>query len=195
MNYKKLFILSIGCILLALLLTAGNFDAESTKLNHCYALLSPIRDNSDESSRMVEMACFDTFSQAIHAATGGRVQLDPSTRPEDVTEELLNRVERTGIPAAQVVIGIDWDYTYYGGSSYTWVVSETGCTPSIQYSVSSMPAGWNDRVSSAKAYSNCKFYHYRDANFGGPYVICNPNCATMGSLDNATSSEKWIYSP
>lgn len=195
MNINKLSIFLISCLFLTLLLTAANYDDENVKPNHCYSLLSPVNDNSDETSNIIETACFDTFAQAIYTATEGRVTLDPSIRPEDITDELLKSLEDPGIPGAQVVIGIDWDYTNYGGSSYIWVVSQSGCSPSIHYQVSSMPAGWNDRVSSAKAYSNCSFYHYHDTNFGGSYVACDPNCSTMGSLDNATSSEKWLYSP
>ncbi len=194
MKTNKKISFFICCLFLVLLLTAANFGDYNDKLNHCYSLLSPISNNSDE-SLIIESSCFDTFTEAIYSATRGRVLLDPSIRPEDITNEMLESMEDPGIPGAQVVIGIDWDYTNYGGSSYIWVVSQSGCSPSIHYQVSSMPAGWNDRVSSAKAYSNCSFNHYRDTNFGGPYLVCNPNCSTMGSLDNATSSEIWLYSP
>ncbi len=196
MKTNKLLIITIGCLLLIFFLTAANSDDDNSYINgrHCYSLLSPISDNSSEST-IIKSACFDTFTEAISYATRGRVVLDPSVRPEQITDELLERMEEPGTPGAQVVIGIDWDYTYYGGSSYTWVVSLSGCSPTVQYQVSSMPSGWNDRVSSARAYSNCSFYHYKDINYNGSYIACDPDCSTMGSLDNATSSEKWIYSP
>lgn len=195
MNKDKILFIFVGCVLLEFSLTAANFDDETNKPQHCYSLLSPVSNNSDENSGIIESACLDTFAQALSSATKGRVVLDPSIRPEDITDDMLESMENPNMPGAQVVIGIDFDYTNYGGSSYIWVVNQSGCSPSMYYQVPSMPSGWNDRVSSAKAYSNCSFYHYRDTNYNGPYVVCDSNCSTMGSLDNATSSEKWLYSP
>jgi hypothetical protein len=195
MNLKQFLIFLVGIVLLALLLTAANFDEENAKSSHCYFLLAPISYNSDMPSEIIKTACFDTFAEALFEATNHQINLDPSSNPGDITDEMINSLEYIDLPDAQVVIGIDWDYTNYGGNSNIWVTSDTGCSPSLQYQVPSMPVGWNDQVSSSKAYSNCSFYHYRDTNYGGPYLKCDPYCPTMGSLDNATSSEKWLYSP
>lgn len=192
MNRKEIFAYSLIGFVFALFLIAATPIADSFRLTHCYSLLSPINKTIGGSSEIIESACFDTFSEAIQAATKGRVRLDPSIRPEDITDTMLNDVEGEGLSAVQVVIGIDWDYSNFGGSTYTWVVNNNGCSTTIQYSVSTMPSGWNDRVSSAKAYSNCSFYHYQNTNFEGSSVVCNPNCSSMGALDNATSSERWI---
>jgi hypothetical protein len=195
MNREKWLLLFIGCSALVLLLTAANFEDAYIKPEHCYSLLAPISYNSNMPSEIIEIACFETFAQAMYEATNKQIDLDPSSGLDDITDEMINSLEYTDLPDAQVVIGIDWDYTNYGGNSNIWVTPDIGCSPSLQYQVPSMPVGWNDRVSSSKAYSNCSFYHYRDTNYGGSYVICDPNCSTMGSLDNATSSEKWLYSP
>jgi hypothetical protein len=195
MNIKRLLIFLIGNILFASLLTAADFGDENIKPSHCYSLLAPISYNSDMPSEIIKTVCFGTFAEAMFEATNHHINLDPSSSPADLSDEIINSLDYTDLPDAQVVIGIDWDYTNYGGNSNIWVVSDTGCSPSLQYQVPTMPVGWNDRVSSSKAYSNCSFYHYRDTYYGGPYLICDPNCSTMGSLDNATSSEKWLYSP
>jgi hypothetical protein len=195
MNLKQFLIFLVGIVLLALLLTAANFDEENAKSSHCYFLLAPISYNSDMPSEIIKTACFDTFAEAMFEATNHQNNLDPSSSPADLADEMINSLDYTDLPDTQVVIGIDWDYTNYGGNSNIWVVSDTGCSPSLQYQVPSMPVGWNDRVSSSKAYSNCSFYHYRDTYYGGPYMKCDPNCSTMGLIDNATSSEKWLYSP
>ena len=192
---NKFFFYFLGGLLLVVALTAANSGAGILKPDHCYSLISPLKPGPEGSTPIIKTACYDTFAQAINAATNGRVHLDKSIRPEDVTDMMLNDIESINTPLAQIVIGIDWDYINYGGSSYTWVVSTSGCSDTIQYSVSTMPSGWNDRVSSSKAYSNCSFYHYSDSNFGGTSVACNPNCSTMGILDNATSSERWIKAP
>jgi len=196
MNRKKIFYYSLACLVLAIFLIAATPGAESNRQNHCYSLLSPINENSGDFSQVLESKCFDSFSESIRAATKGRVQLDHTIQPEAVTEYMLNGGAEKDLADVQVVIGIDWDYTNFAGSSYTWVVSNNGCSSSIQYSISSMPAGWDNRVSSARAYSNCNYYyHYQNTNYGGSSVVCNTECSTMGSLDNATSSEKWTYIP
>ena len=189
---------SISFIILNLAITltliAANASPESTHSKHCYALLSPAGENSGSASQILETACFDTFSQSVKAATLGRVELDPSVLPQDVTDEMLNANESVSLFAVQVVIGIDWDYTNYGGSSYIWVANDYGCSTSIQYGVTTMPSGWDNRVSSAKGYSNCNYYyHYQNTNYSGTSIGCHDACSSMGSLDNDTSSERWTY--
>ena len=145
---------------------------------------------------IIKSDCFDNFADSISAATNGRVLLNHSARPNEVTNEILNSNNGLSSLSSQVVIGIDWDDTNFGGSSNTWTVSGSGCSNSVKYSASSMPSGWDNRVSSARGYSGCNYYyHYQDTNYGGSSVVCNTECATMGSLDNATSSEKWSYTP
>jgi hypothetical protein len=113
-----------------------------------------------------------------------------------MTESILNNVGSGALSTPNIVIGIDWVSSNYTSSSYTWVVSNTGCTSTTSYSVSSMPSGWDNTVSSAKAYSNCNYFtHYQNTNFGGSNVVCNTECSSMGSMDNSTSSEKWTLNP
>ena len=75
---------SISLIFIVVALLAGN------KSKYCYSMLSPVPANSNESSRILESGCYDTFAESIKAATGGRVQLDPSIQPKDVTDGMLN---------------------------------------------------------------------------------------------------------
>ena len=196
MNKKRNFLYLLAGLFLALFLTAASPTGINNSGQHCYALIAPIEEGSNGSSRIIKSECFDNFADSIYAATNGRVQLNSSTQPETVTDEILNFSSGEVSPSSQVVIGIDWDNTNFGGSSYTWVVSGSGCSSSTQYSVSSMPSGWDNRVSSARGYSNCNyFYHYQNTSYGGTSVVCNTDCSSMGSLDNATSSEKWTYTP
>lgn len=195
MNKKSGLLLLLGGFFLILFLTAARPTGTNNK-QHCYALIAPIEEDGNGSSRIIKKECFANFADSIYAATNGRVQLDRSIQPDEVTNEALNSNNGVNSSSSQVVIGIDWDSTNFAGSSYTWVVSGSGCSSSTQYSVSSMPSGWDNRVSSARGYSGCNyFYHYQNTNFGGSSVVCNTECATMGSLDNATSSEKWAYTP
>lgn len=192
MRYTRFGLSTLGCLVIALLLIAANTSPESVNSKHCYALISPADENSGSTSQILETACFDTFSQAIGAATLGRVELDPSITPEDVSDAMLAAGGVGLLPAIQVVIGIDWDYTNFGGSSYTWVANDYGCSSSIQYGVTTMPSGWDNRVSSARGYSNCNYYyHYQNTSYGGASIVCHTECSSMGSMDNDTSSERW----
>ena len=191
MSFKS-FLSSLGCLVIALSLVAATRSPDSVKPIHCYALLSPVTGIIEGSSQILETACFDTVAQAIEAATHRRINLDPSISPEDVTDAMLNGGEGANTPVTQVVIGIDWDYTYFGGSSYTWVANDYGCSSSIQYGVTTMPSGWDNRVSSARGFSNCNYYyHYQNTAYGGTSIACHTECASMGTLDNDTSSERW----
>lgn len=194
MKDKKFLVYFIYTMIFVLLFATIRTSVFASKHTHCYALLSSVDSNSKVSSQILESKCFDTFSEAIQAATNGRVILDPSIKPQGVDDFILNKIDDKAIDA-QVVIGIDWVDSYYGGSSNIWAVSGNGCTSSSSYSVASMPSGWDDSVSSTKAFSNCNFIHYRDINFGTPSFSCSSSCPTMGSMDNATSSEKWLWIP
>lgn len=195
MKIKSHFLYILAGFFLVMFLTAAS-PTEGNHKHHCYALISPIEEGTNGSSKIIKLGCFDNFASSVSAATNGRVQLNSSIRPETVSDEALNSSIGIYSPSSQVVIGIDWEDTNFGGSSYTWVVSGSGCSSSTQYSVSSMPSGWDNRVSSAKGYSNCNyFYHYQNTSYGGSSVVCNTECSSMGSLDNATSSEKWTYAP
>lgn len=196
MNKKSNLLYLLVGLFLVLFLTAAKSSGINNNGQHCYALIAPIAEGNDGSSGIIKSECFDNFADSIYAATNGRVQIDRSTQPGEVSNEILNSSNGLSSPSSQVVIGIDWDSTNFGGSSNTWAVSGSGCSSTVQYSASSMPSGWDNRVSSARGYSGCNyFYHYQNTNFGGSSIVCNTECATMGSLDNATSSEKWSYTP
>lgn len=195
MKMKNIMLYFFASFILIVLLTASS-SKEIYDRQHCYALISPIEEGNYQFSRIIKSECFNTFKDSIYAATTGRIKLDLSINPEEVTDEMLNYENGLSSINNQVVIGIDWESNNFGGSSNTWVVSGSGCSSSVQYSVSSMPSGWDNRVSSARGYSGCNYYyHFQNTNFGGSFVVCNTECSLMGSLDNATSSEKWRYSP
>ena len=79
----------------------------------------------------------------------------------------------------------------HGRGEPAWTVSNTaGCNGGAQFSAASMPSGWNDRVSSSQSAHGCAHNrHFHDTNFGGVGINCT--CATMGTMNNQTSSETW----
>lgn len=130
--------------------------------------------------------CFQTFAEAIHAATGGAVTLAPGTTPSQLTQSMLD------VPSTSTVIGVDYmDSGFYGGS-LTWSESSDiyGCTDGSYYAAPTMPSGWNDDVSSARSYGGCATYnHFENTYYGGSKLTCT--CSTMGVMNDQTSSEKW----
>ena len=138
MNKKRNFLYLFAGLFLALFLTAASPTGINNSGQHCYALIAPIEEGGNGSSRVIKAECFDNFGDSIYAATNGRVQLNSSIQPEAVTDEILNFYSGGVSPSSQVVIGIDWDNTNFGGSSYTWVVSGSGCSSSTQSRVSPM---------------------------------------------------------
>lgn len=93
----------------------------------------------------------------------------------------------------KVVIGIDYDGPNFTGSTLVGGTRHTpGCLDGSSFIASSMPAGWNNRVSSARSYSGCNhYYHYEHINFGGAVLDCGDSCSSMGVMENQTSSERW----
>ncbi len=90
--FKKQNLLGLIVLVLILVSLIIIFEVPRQVKNerHCYSMLSPVEKNSNGSSKIIESGCFNTFSESIKAATGGRVLLDPSINQKDVTDEMLN---------------------------------------------------------------------------------------------------------
>jgi hypothetical protein len=153
--------------------------------NNCVARLEYVQAGGPE-GRVVSETCFPTFAEAISYATDGQTALGADTRPDALTEGMLPDGIQT-----DYVLGIDWDFINYTGNSKVWTASN-GCDFSHWWTLSYVGDGWNDRTESAKGFSGCVHYRHFDAiNFGVPVLTCNPNCATMGSMTDKTSSEQF----
>ena len=168
---------------------------KSSPLKHCVveSTVYSARDNKllyePEDDTPV---CFRTFSKAIEFATNGRVVLSEDATPETVTDEEINgpTVDQLG-PAATFVVGIEYEHANFGGATLT-ISSGVTCS-GYTLSLSSMPSGWNDVISSAKAYSYCNHsLHYEHVNFSGASIDCGTACSYVGAaMNDRTSSLKW----
>jgi len=89
------------------------------------------------------------------------------------------------------VLSIDYKDANFGGSTFTWYQTST-CG---SFQTGSMPSGWNDMISSVAAYSGCATTLFYNINFGQPtYLITvNGNAASLGSMNDKTSSQKWCH--
>lgn len=139
-------------------------------------------------------ACFETFAEAAAFATQGRVSLPSDARPQDLWPELLPS-------AGPYVIGIEYENKVFGGRSLT-ITYEFPCAVGNVY-LNSMPLerqpiwpwpyDWNDKISSARAFSGCNHsYHFEHVNFGGAVADCGTGCSYIGdALNDRTSSIMW----
>lgn len=152
---------------------------------HCIAQVAPLQVGQAPPP-VSNFQCFATFSQALAAATGGKVQTAPDFRPDDLTQAMLSS------PATDTVLGVDYWDSNFSGSTYTWYTTHTaGCTDGSSYG-GNLPSSWNDQISSARGYAGCNdMIHYENSNYGGSSRDCHQDwtsCATMGVMNDQTSS-------
>lgn len=149
--------------------------------HHCVA--GPLHRGQNELAE-VPIHCFDTFSEAVAAATHGKVELPQNATRSDLTPEMF---------LGTTVIGIDYQDSNYQNDDLQWTTDHAdGCFDGWGYGVDSMPSGWDNKVSSAWAYQGCNHWvHFQDQFHpsGGSQVTCT--CATMGTMNDKTSSEEW----
>ncbi len=93
--------------------------------------------------------------------------------------------------AGAVLLGRFYDLADRDGAgSYFNVTAATGCdtSPDLDFTVGTMPAGWNDRVSSFQGYNSCQVKLWKDGNASGSSLGPANYDDSLGSMDNQTSS-------
>lgn len=132
--------------------------------------------NTDDDS----FACFDSyeeFAAASGIATAARATAD------GVTE-----------PYATYILAVFYENASYGGASYNITTSNSSLCSGFHYYGSSMPSGWNDRVSSFDAYGTCRVKFWADAGYGGSTYGPSTGSSSMGAMNDEASSYQ-IYVP
>jgi hypothetical protein len=175
-----------ACVLLILPFTvAGSANAVKPE-QHCVADVSV-----PGHGWATPATCYLTFAEAIAAATGGRVHLSNASRSRAVSVAELAPGVGGGavVPNTTVVIGIDYMDPSFQGSTLTWT-APAACG---NYQTSSEPTGWDNKISSVAAFSNCATTLHDGANFGNPafLVTVNGSAGSLGTFNDKTSSEKW----
>jgi hypothetical protein len=189
---KRLRIVAIGLSVLGLLL-AQMLPAAAVGGRHCSYRLVPIGKGVAPhaiATRAELIGCFDTYSEAISAATRGAIELPRNASPATVTDEQL--AASTVDPASRgvVVIGTEWNSTGFAGSSVSYEATST-CTASTTWEISNL-GGDSDKWESGKGFGGCDTNKkFANTSFSGSSVTCTPNCSTYGSLNNQVSSLRW----
>jgi hypothetical protein len=161
---------------------------------HCFVKFEPA---GSDASQLVPgpTKCYPTFRDAIFFATGGSILL-PSKQPFSVQLEILDqelKARQDELKAAgSYVVAIDYEHINYGGASYAWVFPGP-CTPSVSFYANSMPSSWwNDRVSSTRGFSDCdRNVLWEHSYRWGASLACLPDCSSVGSMNDKTSSREW----
>jgi hypothetical protein len=142
--------------------------------------------------------CFATFRQAVAFATGGRVTDAPASAAAAATDRTFaaevaksNAVTPSAVtPAATTLAGIEYaDASFRGASLSLSTPGSCDNSSDADYRFGSMPAGWNDRITSFKSFSNCAQQLFRSVNFtGGALTIVISSLANVGAAANDQAS-------
>jgi hypothetical protein len=126
--------------------------------------------------------CFATFPAAIAAATGGRVTSAPASAATAVRDPAFTAaVESQSVTVGAVLVGIESADLNYGGASLSMTApGRCDYSMDVDYRFSSLPSGWNDRISSFRSYSNCAQQLFRGTSFSG------------GALTNIVSAMSYV---
>jgi hypothetical protein len=157
--------------------------AQAAEGQHCVV---PIPDPD-------RLACFGTIEEALEFATGGQ-----GTTPSKETGTAAATTGRVGVQAlvgGQVAVATWYDGFFFTGASLTWVGFNGNCTTStgnIDYQASSVPASWNNRMSSFITYANCWEDDFDLPAFGGYHTGYRGTQAIVNAtINNDTSSVRW----
>jgi len=166
-----------------------------------------------------ETTCFGTFTEAIAVATAGEITdapADPAlvdqpsfgARINAIAERIASQPRdraASGIaPRANVVIGIAYKDSNFGGDTWVFIQSH-GCDfnlSTIDFSVANLNAspfdccGFNDEIGSYRSFSGCQTVLYEDwfwtgaaTNGGTPSV---DESFVGGAMDDRASSIRWF---
>lgn len=164
-----------------------------TRGRHCVIAATELRDGEPAPENdAAEPTCFDTFSDAIYAATQSRVRLAPSITPDLVDDKMLNgtRPDSGSSIAAVNVIGIEYRAADFGGDTFTITNASTCATINHTFNI---PVSFNDTISSARAFAGCNHaHHFENTGFTGAHMDCGQACSYIGdAMNDRTSSIRW----
>ncbi|WP_157376783.1 hypothetical protein [Amycolatopsis balhimycina] len=148
------------------------------------------------------MACYDTFTEAVATATGGRIADAPDNAAKALGDaRFAARLNAAGVKkddtgstlAASSPVSIMFDDADFGGDSLTYTADHdcTGPTNDVDFRVHLVQANWNDRFGSYKAFRNCFLSLFEDLDWTGASIGFAGTRTDLGILDDETSSIRW----
>ncbi|MFF2623477.1 hypothetical protein [Oerskovia jenensis] len=151
--------------------------------------------------------CFDSFGEAIEAATGVTVT-DPAIEAgepaalrafaQEQAAEAARAQSRTADPSAttaaasaSTIVGLAFKgANYTGDSKLFWGTGGLGCQTGSTYGFPRLSAFlYNNNISSLNAYAGCWATLYDLENYvKGTSTNCVPHCGSLGSMNDRASS-------
>jgi hypothetical protein len=139
--------------------------------------------------------CFATFREAMAYGTGGRITDAPASAATAARDpEFAAEVTAAGaaplVGTGSVLLGIEYADANMRGASVSFFATG-GCDNSsdADWRFASMPAGWNDRITSFRSFSNCAQQLFRSTNFtGGALTLIISSLANVGAAANDQAS-------
>ncbi|GAA2332583.1 hypothetical protein [Streptomyces violaceusniger] len=137
------------------------------------------------------VACYNSFRDAIRAATDGRV----ADAPEDAH---LAATEEYGI-LADPILSVSYQHPNYNrdrdGATMT-LRGAGGCDSDdgvehALYDIDDIDTKWDDTVSSFISSSNCQAEYYEHPGYGGSRTGWRNSMADMGAMEDEASSIRW----
>lgn len=140
--------------------------------------------------------CFDTFEQA-KAFVASVAEVTPDEKPSAAAVREYGEAMKAS-PAifwpVLIFTGFDWENYNPIGGVYLIIGLNGPCTTStanVDYSKATLPARWDNDISSYFDHSNCWTRLYANANFGGSFRGYTGDSATLGNFNNIASSIRW----
>ncbi|MGE4113588.1 MAG: hypothetical protein AB7G36_05385 [Candidatus Nanopelagicales bacterium] len=135
--------------------------------------------------------CHDTYAKVLDdLSAAGEVAVATSYGSDGA---LVGTASGGVVALASVALGTVYEDLNYGGSSYTFTAS-SGCDSNadVDWQLSSMPSGWNDRVSSFKSFGQCATRIWADTGYSGSSYGFVANSTYVGStMNDQASSIQW----
>jgi hypothetical protein len=143
------------------------------------------------------LRCFATYRAAIAYGTGGRVTDAPLTGSAAAVDRTF-AAEMAALPAAtpkldpkaRVLLGTEYaNANFLGASLNLFGAGNCDNSSDADFRFASMPAGWNDRITSFRSFSNCAQQLFRSVNFtGGSLTLIITSLANVGAAANDQAS-------
>jgi hypothetical protein len=130
------------------------------------------------------------LASLVVGLSAGMASADDSISPD--TEGTPDQ----GKQAVDQTIGKEWSGQGFSGA----LLIASGlydCTDSFGYNIHDLgtqkPA-WQNRISSSKGFNGCnRVRHFQYAEYNGDLKVCDPNCSTLGDMNDRTTSLKWRH--
>ncbi|HEV7656103.1 MAG TPA: hypothetical protein VGP36_15415 [Mycobacteriales bacterium] len=137
------------------------------------------------------LRCFATYRGAVAYGTGGRVTDAPVSATDAATDTAFAaEVNAPVAPLASVLVGTEYaDANFRGATLNLFAAGRCDNSSDVDFRFASLPAGWNDRITSFKSFSNCAQQLFRNTSFtGGALTLIISSLANVGAAANDQAS-------